>query len=325
MQILHIISLFISLLFCATYSHSLTVITADDKGATKFNNSSSSSSSSSNKSSNKSNSLDTRQTLANDEESNEKDGETGQPVHFLERNGLWSVSPSAFQLTGSSSSASDQPPPDSVNSNNVSSNSSSVETSQLSSVHYQNFFNHQPKLPLNCSYRHNDVFCDCDPEGRRFSCYSVASVEDVRRAFDHLLNSTRLVYWAILEVHCSDPLSSDEPIDKNTPIAKSFHISYEMFTEGAPRFESVLFVGDCSKPKHYDNLVAVDREVAKLTMLKNHLRMATSCSLLQPKFERLTELTIVDCVVAGDMISSTFSTRCLGNSLLKEKTDFDDP
>lgn len=98
-----------------------------------------------------------------------------------------------------------------------------------------------------------------------------------------------------------------------------------MFTEGAPRFESVLFVGDCSKPKHYDNLVAVDREVAKLTMLKNHLRMATSCSLLQPKFERLTELTIVDCVVAGDMISSTFSTRCLGNSLLKEKTDFDDP
>lgn len=166
----------------------------------------------------------------------------------------------------------------------------------------------------NCSYVHHDVFCDCDLLLRRFACYNVQSVEDVRRAFDHLLNVTRLIYWNQLEVHCVEPYASDEPVDSKSATAspeRSFHISHELFTEG-PRFEAVVFVGDCSKPKHYDNLITVDRDVQRIVMLRNMLRMATSCSLLQPKFERLTELVLQDGLLAGDMISATFSTRCLG-------------
>lgn len=171
----------------------------------------------------------------------------------------------------------------------------------------------QSSLQQNCSYVYNDVFCDCDLLVRRFACYNVQSVNDIRIAFDHLLNVTRLIYWSQLEVHCIEPFVSDEPADGKQlePVNQSFHISYEIFTEG-PRFESVIFIGDCSKPKHYDNLIAVDRDVHKIVMMRNLLRMATSCSLLQPKFEQMHELILKDCLLAGDMISSTFSTRCLG-------------
>lgn len=223
---------------------------------------------------------------ANDEEVNmsELDGHNTSPVHIVDRQS-WLMFPSH------------QPslPP------NVSANLSSN-------------LNHDLQFQQNCSYSFDEVFCDCDPIIRRFSCYNIQNVEDVRRAFSHLLNATRMVYWSQLEVHCVEPLANDEPADKNVTPQKSFHVSYEMFTEG-PKFESILFVGDCSKPKHYDNLITVDREVQKIIMIKNMLRMATSCSLLQPKFERLTELIIKDCIVAGDMISSTFSTRCLGNMM----------
>ncbi|KAJ6218288.1 hypothetical protein RDWZM_009445 [Blomia tropicalis] len=207
---------------------------------------------------------------ANDEEVNmsELDGHNTSPVHIVDRQS-WLMFPSH------------QPslPP------NVSANLSSN-------------LNHDLQFQQNCSYSFDEVFCDCDPIIRRFSCYNIQNVEDVRRAFSHLLNATRMVYWSQLEVHCVEPLANDEPADKNVTPQKSFHVSYEMFTEG-PKFESILFVGDCSKPKHYDNLITVDREVQKIIMIKNMLRMATSCSLLQPKFERLTELIIKDCIVAG--------------------------
>lgn len=171
-------------------------------------------------------------------------------------------------------------------------------------------------LGKNCSYINADVFCSCNLLARRYSCYNIQSVADIRLAFEHLLNTTRLIYWFQLEIHCIEPYSSDQPtIDSKQLFTaapnRSFHISYEMFNEG-PKFESIIFDGDCSKPKHYDNLIMVDRDVQRLVMVRNMLRMATSCSLLQPKFERLQELTLKDCVVAGDMISSTFSTRCLG-------------
>lgn len=172
--------------------------------------------------------------------------------------------------------------------------------------------NYEPSFLLrNCSYVHNDVFCDCDLLTRRFLCYNIQSVADIREAFNYLLNVTHLIYWQQLEVHCIEPYASDEPAEVGSNFGKSFHISYEMFTDG-PRFETIIFLGDCSKPKHYDNLIAVDRDVQSIIMVKNMLRMATSCSLLQPKFERLNQLVLRDCLVAGDMISSTFSTRCLG-------------
>lgn len=178
-----------------------------------------------------------------------------------------------------------------------------------------NYSDNMDRLLLkNCSYVYNDTFCDCDPISRRFACYNIQTVDDIRQAFDHLLNVTRLIYWNVLEIHCIEPFSNDEPTDSKQstmPPNRSFHISYEMFTEG-PRFESILFVGDCSKPKHYDNLITVDRDVQRIAMHRNMLRMSTSCSLLQPKFERLDELILKNCLVAGDMISSTFSTRCLG-------------
>src|SRR5690625_5242875 len=46
-------------------------------------------------------------------------------------------------------------------------------------------------LLRNCSYVYNEVFCDCDLVLRRFACYNIQSVDDIRRAFDHLLNATR--------------------------------------------------------------------------------------------------------------------------------------
>ncbi|OTF73949.1 Leucine rich repeat containing protein [Euroglyphus maynei] len=188
--------------------------------------------------------------------------------------------------------------------------------------HYQEWSSNlnYTKLLKNCSYIDNDLFCDCDLLSRTFICYNVQSVDQIRRSFDHLLNATRSIYWNRLEIHCVEPYSNDDPStgDSSTtkqstiPPNKSFHISYELFTDG-PRFESILFVGDCSKPRHYDNLIAVDRDVQQIIMHRNMLRMSTSCSLFQPKFERLNELILKDCLVAGDMISSTFSTRCLGH------------
>ncbi|KAH9419794.1 Leucine Rich Repeat [Dermatophagoides pteronyssinus] len=191
--------------------------------------------------------------------------------------------------------------------------------------HYQEWSSNlnYTKLLKNCSYVDNDLFCDCDLLSRTFICYNVQSVDQIRRAFDHLLNSTRSIYWNRLEIHCIEPYSNDDPTATSSdnsgttkqstiPPNKSFHISYELFTDG-PRFDSILFVGDCSKPRHYDNLIAVDRDVQQIIMHRNMLRMSTSCSLFQPKFERLNELILKDCLVAGDMISSTFSTRCLGH------------
>ena len=195
--------------------------------------------------------------------------------------------------------------------------------------HYQEWSSdlNYTKLLKNCSFVDNDLFCDCDLLSRTFICYNVQSVDQIRRAFDHLLNATRSIYWNRLEIHCIEPYSNDDPTtatgsdnssgggttkQSTIPPNKSFHISYELFTDG-PRFDSILFVGDCSKPRHYDNLIAVDRDVQQIIMHRNMLRISTSCSLFQPKFERLTELILKDCLVAGDMISSTFSTRCLGH------------
>ncbi|KPM02559.1 Leucine rich repeat containing protein 5 [Sarcoptes scabiei] len=174
----------------------------------------------------------------------------------------------------------------------------------------------------NCSYVQDDVFCDCDLHARKLICYNIQTVDDIRQAFDHVLARTRRIYWNRLEIHCIEPFvkddeqssSQEQSSSKSTstvPPNNSFHISSVIFTEG-PRFESVVFVGDCSKPRHYDNLIAVDRDVQQIVIHRNMLRISTSCSLLQPKFERLQELILKDCLVAGDMISSTFSTRCLG-------------
>ena len=226
------------------------------------------------------------ETTANDEEASPSEDSAAAASHFIDRH--------LFHLFSN-----DPPSPKSIN--------LSVELNNSSLVYLQS------PLQRNCSYVFNDVFCDCDLLVRRFSCYNIQSVNDIRSAFDHLLNATRLIYWTQLEVHCIEPYVNDEPSDskQDTQLNQSFHISHEMFT-GGPRFESVVLVGDCSKPKHYDNLIAIDRDVQQIVMLKNMLRMATSCSLLQPKFEQLRELVLRDCLMAGDMISSTFSTRCLG-------------
>jgi len=154
----------------------------------------------------------------------------------------------------------------------------------------------------NCSFVDEEVFCDCNENDGEFKCYNIESAEDLIFAFNYLLNTTKKYYWSLLEVNCIEPFVTS---------LKSFHITSNIFTNG-PKFEQIIFIGDCSKPKHYDNLIAIDKDVEKIVMTRNTLRMATSCSLFQTKLEKLLELVISDSLVAGDMISATFSTRCLG-------------
>ena len=157
----------------------------------------------------------------------------------------------------------------------------------------------------NCSYVYEEVFCECNYNREEFKCYNVEASEDMIFAFNHLLNVTKKYYWTLLEVNCINPYDS---------VTKTFHISADIFTNG-PKFEKTIFIGDCSKAKHYDNLLATDRDIERVVMTKNTLRMATSCNFFQTKLERLQELTISDSLMAGDMISGTFSTKCLGLTL----------
>ena len=154
----------------------------------------------------------------------------------------------------------------------------------------------------NCSYVYEEVFCDCNYSEQEFRCYNVEASEDLVFAFNHLLNVTKRYYWTLLEVNCINPYDT---------VTKTYHISADVFTNG-PKFEKIVFIGDCSKPKHYDNLLSVDRDRETIVMMHNSVRMATSCSLFQTKLERLQELIITDSLMTGDMISSTFSTKCLG-------------
>lgn len=154
----------------------------------------------------------------------------------------------------------------------------------------------------NCSYSFEEVFCECDKHREMFKCFNIESSEDIIIAMSHLMNVTNRYYWNQLEVNCI------EPFDRSP---KNFHINSEIFLQG-PKFRHVIFNGDCSKPNHYDNLVSVDRDVEKLVIRGNTLRFATTCSVFQVKLERLYTLHIVDSVLAGNMISGTFSTRCLG-------------
>ena len=312
--VLFLLSLLLIFTFCVSYSSQLTILTSNNISSTSLSlsfplpsiiNSSKISGSSSSSSG----------ATVNDEEAEMViDGSSvsmAPPHHFVDRQ-PWSTmmfDPSHPPISSSLSSNGEKNLGASLNGNkkhpfdnlNISSRNCSYN-------------------PKNQNNNDNDVFCDCDLLNRRYSCYNIQSVEHIRGAYEHLLNTTRLVYWSSLEVHCIEPIPltkttmiNDEGEEKGQSIVpQSFHITHEMFSSEGPRFESILFVGDCSKPKHYDNLITVDREVQKIIMIKNMLRMATSCSLLQPKFERLTELILNDCVVAGDMISSTFSTRCLG-------------
>ncbi|XP_054155661.1 leucine-rich alpha-2-glycoprotein-like [Oppia nitens] len=158
-------------------------------------------------------------------------------------------------------------------------------------------------ISTNCSYSFEDVYCDCDPGAQQLNCYNIESAEDLLFAFNHLLNTTGRYYWLELTVHCIQPFDT---------LTKTFHLTPDIFTNG-PKFQRLNFLGDCSKPKHYDNLLAqVDRDVDRLLMTGNSLRITTTCSLFQIKFERLGELVIKESLMAGDMISATFSTKCLG-------------
>ncbi|CAG2104438.1 unnamed protein product [Medioppia subpectinata] len=154
----------------------------------------------------------------------------------------------------------------------------------------------------NCSYFYEEVVCDCDETALELKCYNIEASDDLIFAFNHVLNVTKNYYWTLLEVHCINPFDS---------VTKTYHISADIFTNG-PKFERIVFVGDCSKAKHYDNLLATDRDTESVFMTKNTVRMATTCNLFQTKLERLQELTITDSLMAGDMISATFSTKCLG-------------
>ena len=168
-----------------------------------------------------------------------------------------------------------------------------------------NFIVTDPKS-RNCSYVYEEVFCECNYNNEEFKCYNIEASEDLIFAFNHLLNVTKKYYWTLLEVNCINPYDS---------VTKTFHINADIFTNG-PKFEKILFIGDCSKAKHYDNLLAVDRDIERIVMTRNTLRMATTCNLFQTKLEKLQELTISDSLMAGDMISATFSTKCLGLKII---------
>lgn len=123
----------------------------------------------------------------------------------------------------------------------------------------------------NCSYSDDEVFCECDKHRETYKCFNIESSEDILFAISHLMNVTNRYYWHQLEINCVEPFVSSP---------KNFHITSEIFLQG-PKFRHVIFNGDCSKPNHYDNLGSVDRDVEKLVIRGNALRLATTCSLFQ--------------------------------------------
>ena len=166
-----------------------------------------------------------------------------------------------------------------------------LSSSSLTNVNYHGSFSSPQN---NCSFHEDDIYCDCDYSIGEFKCFNIESSQDIRFALDYLLNLTSKYYWSQLEINCIEPYSKGSSYTS----LNSFHIETDLFISG-PKFNSIKFIGDCSKPKHYDNLLHVEKDLESIFMAKNSLRMTTTCSLLQPKLERLFELTIIDSLFAG--------------------------